>query len=73
MRVEHEGADADPECGEVERVRSAEGARSRCGNPVASLVVKVASACAEAEALCQPPSLCCDDRARDAAPSGGAC
>ena len=72
MRVDHAGADADPECGEVERVRSAAGARSRCGKPVASLVVKVASACAEAEALCQPPTPCCVDRARDAAPTEGA-
>ena len=56
MRVEHEGAVADPECGEVERVRSAEGAWSRCVKPVASLVVEVASACAEAKALCQTPT-----------------
>ena len=44
VRVEHEGANADPECGEVGRIRSAEGAPSCCVKPVASLDVKVASA-----------------------------
>ena len=30
LRLEHEGADADPECGEVEHGRSAAGALSCC-------------------------------------------
>ena len=72
MRVELEGASADPECEEVERIRSAEGVRSSCGNPVASLVGWVASARADAEVLCQPPAPCCSDRARDAVTAEGA-
>ena len=72
VRVELEGARADPECEEVERIRSAEGARSSCGNSVASLDGQVASACAEAEVLCQPPAPCCSDCAQDSVTAEGA-